>query len=354
MRLSIRARLTLMQVGLLVVFTAVLLGTSWWLLARHLDRTLTPDAADLVLGGLATQYVIATAGAALVALGLGWILAGSALAPIRAIIATARRISEDRLDARVRHAGPEDELHDLAGAFDEMLDRVEGTVTAQRRFVANASHELRTPLTVMRAEAEVALEDPDATVEEVAGVVVESVERMERLIDSLLVLATSTEGSRRDEPVDLAVVARRAVRGAAGGFEVSLRRRGGDELFVRGDDALLERLTGNLVENAVRYGRDPRVSLRREGGEAILTVANGGDPIPRAALPSLVQPFQRLDRARRGGSGLGLSIVDAVARAHGGSLRLEAPPSGGLVAEVRLPAARGYADVTEAAVASAA
>ena len=331
-RLSIRARLTLIVVGLIVAMVSVLLVVSWWLLAGHLDRTLSSAAAEEVMNTLATQYAIATAGVALVALGLGWLAAGHALAPIRRIAATARRVQEDRLDARVRPTGPEDELHDLASSFDAMLDRVETSVTAQRRFVANASHELRTPLTIMRTEAEVALDDPDVTPEqlrEVAQAVVETTDRTERLIDALLVLATSTEGARRDDPVDLAAVARRAARGPVAVDLAPVR--------VRGDEALLERLVGNLVENAVRYGSDVRVAVDRRGDEARLVVRNAGDPVPDAALARLTQPFQRLDRTRGRGSGLGLSIVDAVAQAHGGSLRLAAPRAGGLTAEVRLP-----------------
>jgi signal transduction histidine kinase len=107
---------------------------------------------------------------------------------------------------------------------------------------------------------------------------------------------------------------------------------------VRGDEALLERLVGNLVENGVRYGCDVRVALRSHGDDAVLTVSNGGDRIPQRAVASLSEPFQRLHRGRADGSGLGLSIVDAVATAHGGALRLAAPASGGLEAEVRLPA----------------
>ncbi len=222
--LSIRLRLTLFYVGLLVAGATLLLALSWWLLAGHLERTLPPEYADRALGELGLQYALAVAGTALVALGVGWLAAGRALAPIRTIVATLRRISDDRLDARVRPSGPHDELHELAVAFDSMLDRVEGSVEAQRRFVANASHELRTPLTIMRTEAEVALDDPDASVEElreVARAVVETTDRTEQLLERLLILAVSTEGARRDDPVDLAAVARRAaatvvVRGRRG------------------------------------------------------------------------------------------------------------------------------------------
>ena len=346
---SIRLRLTLFYVGLLVAGTTLLLVLSWWLLGNHLERTLPPEYASHVLGQLGLQYAIAIAGTALVALGVGWLAAGRALAPIRTISTTLRRISEDRLDARVRPSGPADELHDLAVAFDAMLDRVEGAVEAQRRFVANASHELRTPLTVMRTEAEVALDDPDASAEdlrEVARAVVETSDRTELLLDRLLLLAVSTEGARRDDPVDLAAVARRAAstvagEAAAAGVEVLLQLGRGQ---VRGDELLLERLVGNLAENAVRHGRvggAARIRVREDGAEVELTVTSEGDVVAAADVQRLGQPFERLRRERAPGTGLGLSIVRAVAEAHGGRLVLEAPSSGGLVTGVRLPAVMG-------------
>jgi signal transduction histidine kinase len=346
---SIRLRLTLFYVGLLVGATTLLLGLSWWLLGNQLERTMPTELASQVLGQLGLQYALAVAGTALVALGVGWLAAGRALAPIRTIVTTLRRISEDRLDARVRPTGPADELHDLAVAFDSMLDRVEGAVEAQRRFVDNASHELRTPLPVMRTEAEVALDDPDASVEElreVARAVVESTDRTELLLDRLLLLAVSTEGARRDDLVDLAAVARRAAstvagEAAAAGVHVRLQL---DPVRVRGDELLLERMVGNLAENAVRHGRAggaASIRVRERGDEVELSVASEGDVVAPEDVARLGQPFERLRRERSPGTGLGLSIVRAVAEAHGGRLALEAPSSGGLIAGVRLPAVMG-------------
>jgi signal transduction histidine kinase len=257
---SIRLRLTLMYVGLLVGGSAAVLSLSWWLVDRHLTRTLPGTDLDGVLGGLATDYVLAVAGSALIALGLGWAAAGRALAPVREIARTAQRISQERLDARVRLAGPADELHDLADAFDAMLDRVQSSVDAQRRFVANASHELRTPLTVIRTEAEVALDDAETSTEDLREVLrsaVETTERTEALLDGLLLLALSTRGARRDDDVDLRAVAERVV--TASRPEALARATAVRPLLrpahVRGDEALLERLVGNLVENATASGR---------------------------------------------------------------------------------------------------
>ena len=347
---SIRLRLTLFYVGLLVGGTTLLLVLSWWLLGNHLERTLPPEYASHVLEQLGLQYALAIAGTALVALGVGWLAAGRALAPIRTIAATLRRISEDRLDARVRPSGPPDELHELAVAFDSMLDRVEGSVEAQRRFVANASHELRTPLTIMRTEAEVALDDPDATREElreVARAVVETTDRTEQLLDRLLVLAVSTEGARRDDPVDLAAVARRAAatvagEAAAARVDVRLQLGRGARPRRRGAARAPRRQPGRErgpPRARRRRGADPRA--RATATEVELTVASEGDVVAAEDVARLGQPFERLRRERGRGTGLGLSIVRAVAEAHGGRLALEAPSSGGLVAGVRLPAVMG-------------
>ena len=349
-RLPIRLRLTLTYVALLVAVMALVLGASWLLLARHLERTVPAQYVDGVLAQLGSQYALALLGAALLALGLGWAATGRALAPLHRIAATARRVTEDRLDERVQLGdGPDDELREVATAFDAMLDRVAAGVAAQGRFVANASHELRTPLTVIRTGTEVVLDDPAADVDDLRAVAreaVETTERMEELLDGLLVLAAlggSERPGMRDEPVDLGNVTRRAVRAAraeADAAGVSLHASVG-AAPLRGDPALLERLVANLLENAIRHGEPGPVLIaaRADADGARLRVVNGGQPIAPAHVARLTQPFERGSRGRGRGSGLGLSIVQAVARAHGGELRLTAPAAGGLSAEVLLPRA---------------
>jgi signal transduction histidine kinase len=349
-RLPIRLRLTLTYVALLVVAMTLVLGASWVLLSRHLQRTVPAQYVDGVLAQLGSQYALALLGGALLALGIGWAAAGRALAPLGRIAATARRISEDRLDERVQLVdGPDDELRDLATAFDAMLDRVAAGVAAQGRFVANASHELRTPLTVIRTGAEVVLDDPNASAEDLRAVArdaVETTEHMEELLDGLLVLAAlggSEPHALRDEPVCLGAVTRRVVRAAqseADAAGVSLHASL-EAAPLRGDPALLERLVANLLENAIRHGEPGPVTIaaRADADGARLRVVNGGQRIAPAHVVRLTQPFERLHRGRGRGSGLGLSIVRAVAEAHGGELCLTAPAAGGLSAEVRLPGA---------------
>jgi signal transduction histidine kinase len=344
-RLSIRARLTALHAGLFLVAGAVLLGISYWLVARHFERTLPDAVASGVLADLRGQYVLALLGTALVAVALGWVVAGRALRPLADITATARRVSQDRLDERLALAGPQDELRELADTFDEMLDRLRAAFDSQRRFVANASHELRTPLTVLRAEVEVTLADPEASraeLRQMGETVRDAVVECEALLDGLLVLARSEAGLDRCGEIDLVEPAQRAVSALAGG-PVELSLRAPTPVVVHGDGALLARMVANLVENAVRHnepGGWATVEVRAADDAAEVEVVNSGAPVPAAAAARLLEPFQRLGRHGDGrpGVGLGLSIVRTVAGAHGGEVTLTPRPGGGLRVLVRLPA----------------
>jgi signal transduction histidine kinase len=286
---------------------------------------------------------------ALLSLGLGWVVAGRVLRPLQRITATAKRLSERTLDQRIALEGPDDELKELADTFDGLLGRLDAAFAAQRRFAANASHELRTPLAISRTEVDVALADPDtpnAELRAMAERVRDATQRSERLIEGLLTLARSEQQPRSREPADLADAAAGALehpgRGdAPAGLHVTTRLRPAP---VAGDPALLERLVANLVENAVRHNQPDgwlEVTTGTDGGRAFVLVANGGRAIPPDRVESLFEPFRRLEgrvASPAGGAGLGLSIVRAVARAHGGQATARALPGGGLEVTVRLPA----------------
>ncbi|MGW4092025.1 sensor histidine kinase [Nocardia sp. NPDC004750] len=283
--------------------------------------------------------------------GFGWLLAGRALHPLQRITATARRVADTSLHERIALDGPQDEIKDLADTFDAMLERLDRAFDGQRRFVANASHELRTPLTINRTLIEVALEDPEVpdSTRRLGATLLEVNRRHERLIDGLLVLATSEQRLTEHCRADLADLAADAVgtRAERPGAEITADLEAAP---VQGDPLLLERLVHNLLDNAVRYNLPVNgwVSIRtRTAGErAVLTVANSGPPVPAFEVDSLFEPFRRLATAERSadsdtrGAGLGLSIVRSVAQAHGGAVHATARPEGGLAVTVDLPRAR--------------
>lgn len=349
-RPTIRLRLTVLYSVVVFLAGGLLLAVSYALLDGHLHNTLSDARADDVLAQLRGQYVLALFAVTALAVLLGWVIASRALAPLRTIATAARAVSGESLTRRVALRGPDDELHELADTFDEMLERLDSAFASQKRFVADASHELRTPLTVLRTEVEVALADPDATAPELratAEVVRDEVKRFEGLLDSLLALARSeARALAGHEPVDVVEVTRHVV----GRVQPEARSRdvrltlAGEGAVVNGDRELLEQLVFNLVDNAVTHncgGGFAEVSVARRGATATLRVVNSGPRVPDESVRLLTEPFHRLERRRdRRGAGVGLSIVGAVAAAHGGRLELSAREDGGLVADVELPAVR--------------
>jgi signal transduction histidine kinase len=313
---------------------------------RKLDQAIATERADersrlLLWSGIALGVMAVVSGV------LGWLMAGRALAPLRTMTARARLISERNLHERLALAGPDDELKELGDTFDGVLDRLQGAFEAQRRFVANASHELRTPLTLERTTVEVALADPDAdarSLRDACESVLVANEQQERLIEGLLTLARSHRGLERDEPLDLAGLAATALAALGGTrrlrIEVAL-----DPAPAPGDARLLERLVANLLDNAVRHniaGGWIAVTTGLRDGRVTMTVANSGRVIAAEELPGLLEPFRRGGADRTvttdgHGHGLGLSIVTAIADAHGADLGMRALPGGGLEVSLAYP-----------------
>jgi signal transduction histidine kinase len=284
--------------------------------------------------------VIAVAAAA-----IGWIIAGRVLRPLSTITAAARRIAASSLHERLALDGPDDELKELADTLDSLLARLEASFDAQRRFAANASHELRTPLTRERALLQVTLADPAATTatwQDVSRELLASNAEQERLIEALLTLASGEADPGQREPLDLAAVTSEALavpRPARSrlGLEV---RTDLEPASLLGDPLLIQQLVTNLIDNAVGHnipGGDVQVSTSTRDGHAVLSVTNSGPVIPPAEVDRLFQPFQRLGSRpvrRDGGHGLGLSIVRAIAKAHGAAVTARPRPGGGLAIEV--------------------
>jgi signal transduction histidine kinase len=303
---------------------------------------------NAVLRELLIRSPVALAIVTVVAVVVGWMVAGRILRPLATITAAARRISASNLNQRLSLYGPEDELKALGDTLDDLFARLEASFHAQRHFIANASHEMRTPITRERAMLQVALDDPATTTETWRATtreVLASNAEQESLIDALLTLATGEGGPSQREPVDL--------RAAAAAVLLTPRPEIGrlglhvetitHPAILRGDPILTERLVANLVDNAVRHniaGGSVQVTTRTSRGRAVLSVANTGPVIPPSQIGQLFQPFQRLSarHARSDGShGLGLSIVRAIATAHGATITTKAPADGGLSIDVTFP-----------------
>jgi signal transduction histidine kinase len=373
-RPTLRLRLTLLNGILLVVAGAVVLFLAWLLVSdalhpaderRPATKVVLADGsavdahvwqAELV--GAAETKLLVRGGLALLLIGVAgigaaYVVVGRALRPLHQVTSTARRLSGERLDERIHYDGADDEVAELAKTLDAMLDRIADAFESQKRFVANASHELRTPLAVMRTEVDVSLADPDADIAEyrrMATVVRDASTRANALVESLLLLAsTEAQAGRRlarKMPADLSTgvaTAMAAVGGEAGrlSLEVTTDLKPAP---VVGDPSLLDRLAGNLIENAVRYNHlGGRLWVRTGSDDTLawLVVGNTGFEVDPTDVPVLFEPFRRGGRERTGarGSGLGLSIVRAVCDAHGGGVSAVALDGGGLEVTVSLPAA---------------
>lgn len=304
------------------------------------------------LDQLLTQYLAVLGGVVLVAVALGWLLAGRLLRSVRKITQVAERVTGRNLDERIDLEGPRDELRELADAFDGMLARLDGVFRTQRRFVADASHELRTPLAAIRAEVEVLAADPDAAAADVKAatlVLRRQLARSEELIEALLALARSEPELLVQEDVDLAQTAREAFEDP--GARVAARRLRIDHQLapavVHGDRRLLALLVGNLLDNAIKHNQDGgwiTLTIAVDADTALLAVVNSGHVVAAEDVQELTQAFRRGGRARVGdGHGLGLAIVQAVVRAHQGTMAIKRRNEGGLSIEIRLPLATSEA-----------
>ena len=393
----IRVRLTLLYAAAFFLAGAVLITLMILYLAHALDGQLSaridatgtshdPNAPQLpaevqqqlhtrfrndrdhVLSAMLVASLISLGVVGVLATGLGWLMAGRALRPLQQITATARRVADRSLHERIALAGPDDEFKDLADTFDNMLERLDRSFDSQRRFVANASHELRTPLTLNRTLIEVTLEDPAVpdAVRQLGATLLAINQRQEQLIDGLLTLASSEQAIAERLPVDLAEVARHVItewhadaRDATIDIRADLQ-----PAPVTGDPVLLERLTYNLVDNAIRYNVADHgtvtITTGTADGQARLTVTNTGPVVASYDIPGLFQPFRRLPTTDRRtgttttsinrGAGLGLSIVAAITTAHGGTVRASPHDGGGLTVQARLPSAATEAMEVQTAV----
>ncbi len=383
---TVRLRLTLLYSGLFLVSGAVLLAITYVLFRsrtgpdlvvtggsphgttgpRALKEALAnPDVAHYVRHVAEQQYAqavrrhaddlhqllvrsgIALAIMTVVSIALGWLVAGRVLRPLRAMTATTRQISERNLHERLALSGPRDELKDLADTIDGLLARLQAHVAEQQRFAANASHELRTPLAVTQTLLDVARSDPSREDGELVDRLHAVNTRAIDLTEALLLLSRADQRSFTREDVDLSLMAEEATE-----MLLPLAEEHGVtiETFAEttptiGSRALLLQLSTNLVHNAIVHNLPDHgtvwVSTSARPGVVELTVENTGEMLTPLIVSTLVEPFLRGDervRADHAGVGLGLAIVERIARAHDGTLTLTPRAGGGLRITVEIPA----------------
>jgi len=302
------------------------------------------DEQHEALNGLLAQLLIVGPLAVLLASLAGFALARSALRPVEAMRRHAAEVSTEISGRRLPLPAARDEIRRLGETLNAMLARLESSLARERRFVADASHELRTPLALLRTELELALRQPRQPDELVAALrsAAEEVERLTRLAEDLLVLArVSEEGLalRRaalsaDDLLET-VAGRFAARAESEGRPLTVD----GSARLPGDRLRLEQALSNLVDNAFRHGAGGiRLEARDGDGSVELSVSDEGPGFPPEFLPQAFDRFTRADEARGGGSaGLGLALVDAVARAHGGSARARNRSGGGATVAIVLP-----------------
>ena len=281
----------------------------------------------------------------------GWFLARQSLAPVAAMVERARKIGVEDLSARLPVANPRDELGRLAATFNDLLTRLEASLVQQRQFMADASHELRTPVTTSRTAAAVALQQPhrnEAEYRETLAIIEQQTARLSRIVEDMFTLARADAGSypvRRtlmylDEVADDAV---RAARVLADTKQVSIELATLQSASFTGDEELVRRLIGNLLDNAVRHTpphRVVQVNLTRESGRYVLSVTDAGEGVAPGIQAHIFERFFRGDAARTssdGGAGLGLALARWVARAHGGDLTLVSSSPRGTTFSAVLP-----------------
>lgn len=283
-----------------------------------------------------------------------WLLAERTLAPIIEVTGAAQAITADNLSRRLPLGNHQDELTQMVASLNQMLDRLDKSFRRVRQFSGDASHELRTPLTILRGETEVTLRWAKSPEEfrDMLNSNMEEIDRMERIIESLLTLAKSEVGeltlemkelSLSDLVQDLYLQSR--ILCEAKKIEVELLLEVDEEIRIRGDELRLRQMFLNIISNAIKYSHEGgrlEIGLKLTDDFAVVAINDSGIGIPEEHIAHIFDRFYRVDKARNrmdGGTGLGLAIVKWIAEAHGGNITVTSEVKKGSSFSVSLPIA---------------
>lgn len=279
-----------------------------------------------------------------VGLGAGWIVSRRLLAPLHEVAGAAAKARDGDLAYRINAVGPDDELRRLADTFDGMLERLEESFAAHRRFAANASHELLTPLATTRAILQVAGSGSSGEeLAELAPMLRETNERNIGVVKALLDLAGAEHADFDADPVDLAALVRQVAQdreAAAAERAVTVRTHAEADCLLAGNAALLRQLVTNLLDNAIGHnvtGGEAQLAVYHDDG-LVLEVENTGPLVDAGSVERLFEPFYRARSRVGAGHGLGLALVRSIAVAHRGSVTAAANDEGGLTVRASFPA----------------
>lgn len=348
--MTIQNRVTLRLASVLLVSLVWMTGVLHYEWVEQQRRLLierkSPESAWQESGEIVLSYGIPTA---IVLLAAGWWLLRKSISPVITLTQAVERIHIRNLNDRLPVTGSGDEIDRLTVVFNSMMNRLDASFQQIQVFTLHASHELKTPLTIMRAEVETALREEDATpaVREMFASQLEEIARLTRIVDSLALLAKADAGKLGliFEPVALDVLVRESFADAQilaqqSGLTVELATC--DPVVVQGDRHRLRQLLLNLTDNAIKYnqpGGRVRFSLRRDSGDAELTIANTGPGIGAGEMSRVFDRFYRGSRENPSieGSGLGLSIAESIVQAHHGRIQLQSEQNQLTVVKVWLP-----------------
>lgn len=309
------------------------------------------DQIEQLLRSLLTILLILTPFVLLVAAAGGYLLMTQPLKPVVSLTQEAERIGVGALGERLRVIPTGDELERLSLSLNRMIGRLEEALAHNRRFSADVSHELRTPLTILRGELEHVMQMRNAGLDvEAVGSALEEIDRLSRIVESLLSISRLDAGDAGIEfqPFDL----RTMVKATVEQMQLLAHERGitlqcdcRAPVAVLGDESRIKQVLVNLLDNAIKYSRgggNVTIGVEAQGNDAVFTVTDNGIGISAEALPHVFERFYRVEKARSrrtAGAGLGLSIVEAICRAHGGTVSINSTDGQGTTVQVRLPLA---------------